>query len=658
MALRKLLIANRGEIARRIMRTARHLGLHTVAVYSAVDAGAPFVREADEAVVLHGVSAADTYLDGPQLLAAAKRTEADAIHPGYGFLSENAEFAAAVITAGLTWIGPAPATIAAMGDKLRAKRLMADAGVPVLPTALVDGFSVEEVMAHAESLGYPVLIKAAAGGGGKGMRVVTDPRALGEAITSAGREAASAFGDARLFLEPYVASSRHVEVQILGDLDGHVLHCFERECSIQRRHQKLVEESPSPALSDALRSRITTAAVAAGRAIGYVSAGTVEFILDAEGRFYFLEVNTRLQVEHPVTEAITGLDLVREQLRVASGDCLERSQDDIIAHGHAIEVRLYAEDATNDFLPAAGRVLVWEEPADIAVRFDSGVASGSDVPVQFDPMLAKVISHAPTRSEAAARLARALERLRVHGVTTNRDFLVNLLRHPAFLAGDTTTDFIARHRPVGRRLPSDLERRTAALGAALFESVTRLPQVLGTIATGFRNNPGTMQEVRYRAVPSDVTVHYRRERSGEFAYEVDGVRGTAAVRELSGDLIRLVVDGLETPLRVYAHGAQRFVQTPWGEVEFEQMDRFPRAERTKTAGGHVAPTPGRIVDVAVSAGDIVIAGQRLVVLEAMKMEHEVVAVASGRVVEVRVRIGAQVQANDLLVVLDGGETGQ
>jgi acyl-CoA carboxylase subunit alpha len=653
----KLLIANRGEIARRIMRTARRMGLRTVAVYAADDAAAPFVREADEAVALVGDTAAETYLDARQLLAAARRTGADAVHPGYGFLSENPDFAAAVTAAGLTWVGPAAETIAAMGDKLRAKRLMAAAGVPVLPTVPIEGLSSRDLVDRVDALGYPVLVKAVAGGGGRGMRVVADRATLDGAIASAAREATSAFGDGRLFIEPYVASPRHVEVQILGDHDGHVLHCFERECSVQRRHQKIVEESPSPALSDALRSRITAVGVAAARAIGYVSAGTVEFIVDAEGRFYFLEVNTRLQVEHAVTEAITGLDLVREQLRVAAGECLDRTQDEVVARGHAIEVRLYAEDAANDFLPASGRVLRWEEPAGMAVRVDAGVTTGTDVSAHFDPMLAKLIAHAPTRGEAAARLARALELLRVHGITTNRDFLVAVLRHPAFVAGDTTTDFIARHRPAPRRVPSEAEQRLALLAVTLFESARRSTtrRVLPTIPSGYRNNPGTLHRVRYRAGEREHDVGYRQERGGAFAYEIDGTRGTAAVTGLLDDRIALVVEGVRTELAVLVDGARRFAQTPSGEIQFVEVDRFPRPERARVPGGHLAPTPGRVVDVSVAAGDRVIAGQRLVVLEAMKMEHQIVAAASGRVVEVRVIVGAQVQANDLLVVLDGGE---
>ncbi|MDP2627453.1 MAG: biotin carboxylase N-terminal domain-containing protein, partial [Candidatus Rokubacteria bacterium] len=458
--LSRLLIANRGEIARRIIRSARQMGLATVTVYADPDAHAPFVTEADEAIALGGTAAAETYLDADKLIAAAQRAGADCVHPGYGFLSENGAFAEAVITAGLVWVGPRPETIRAMGDKLAAKTLMAKAGVPTLPAVAVES-PAQAAQAAAAGLEYPLLVKAAAGGGGRGMRVVRRAEDLIAAVESARREAQGAFGDERVFLEPFLEGIRHVEVQILGDSHGQVIHCFERECSIQRRHQKIVEEAPSPALTPALREQICEAAVAAGRAMGYESAGTVEFILDARGRFFFLEVNTRLQVEHPVTEAITGLDLVREQLRIAQGERLERKQEEIGVQGHAIEVRLYAEDPAHDFLPAAGRLLAWEEPAGLGARFDSGVVAGSEVSVHFDPMLAKVIVHAATRTEAALRLATVLERLRLHGVTTNRDFLVGVLRHEAFLAGHTTTDFIERHRPPLRREPGEAELRWA-----------------------------------------------------------------------------------------------------------------------------------------------------------------------------------------------------
>ena len=429
-----LLIANRGEIARRVIRTAAAMGITTVAVYAEGDAGAPYVAEADRAVALPGRTAAQTYLNIGALLAAASAAGADAVHPGYGFLSERAQFARAVAGAGLTWVGPPAEAIEVMGNKLAAKRLMADVGVPVLPSWEVVG----DTMAGLDGVPLPVIVKAAAGGGGKGMRVAGAGPAgageLAEAVAAARREAGAAFGDATVFLERYVTDARHVEIQVLADTHGGAVHCFERECSIQRRHQKIIEECPSPALDDGLRDRMGTAALAAAKAAGYVGAGTVEFVLEPSGEFWFLEVNTRLQVEHPVTEAVTGIDLVREQLLVAQGLPLSVTQSGLALDGHAIEARLYAEDPAAGFLPATGTVLDWAPAACPACRWDSGVEQGSVVGVEFDPMLAKVIAHAPTRREAALRLALALERTRIRGVTTNKDFLVATLRHPEFLA--------------------------------------------------------------------------------------------------------------------------------------------------------------------------------------------------------------------------------
>ena len=649
----KLLIANRGEIARRIMRTARGMGIATVAVYADPDRRAPFVREADEAVGLGGATAGETYLDILKLVEAATRTGAGAVHPGYGFLSENAAFARAVQAAGLTWVGPTPATIAAMGDKLAAKRLMAAAGVPTLPGVAVAGLAPADLAREAKRLGYPLLVKAAAGGGGKGMRVVGSERELADAVAGARREAAGAFGDDTLFLEPCLERCRHVEVQILGDADGHLLHAFERECSIQRRHQKLVEESPAPGLAGEVRERMCAAAVAAGRALGYVSAGTVEFIVDGQGRFYFLEVNTRLQVEHPVTEALTGLDLVREQLRVAQGECLGLEQHDIRRSGHAIEVRLYAEDPASDFLPATGQLVVWEPAADPPARLDSGVESGSEVSTQFDPLLAKVIVHAPTRDEAAARLARVLERLRVHGVTTNRDFLVSVLRHEAFLAGDTTTDFIARHHPARRREPGEAELRLAAVAAALAGQAARraAAPVLATVPSGWRNNPSAMQATRYQCGEIELAVGYRRERDGSFACRVGSWTGPARLHAVEGPWLDLELEGVRRRVAVTIAGARHWVQTPAGEVLLAEVERFPGHEREEVTGGCVAPMPGRVIEVTVAAGDRVTAGQKLLVLESMKMEHQILAAADGLVAEVRVTVGAQVDRDEVLLVL-------
>jgi acyl-CoA carboxylase subunit alpha len=650
----RLLVANRGEIARRIFRTCRQMGIATAAVYADQDRDAPHAREADVAVALGGRSAAETYLAVERIIAAAKRVGADAVHPGYGFLAENAGFARGVSEAGLTWVGPSPESIAAMGDKIEAKRLVALAGVPVLQGQELDGLSPDRLARAAAAVGVPVLIKAAGGGGGRGMRIVRDVVDLPEAVAAARREAGAAFGDERVFLERYVESPRHVEVQILGDQHGHLVHLFERECSIQRRHQKVVEEAP--AVGADLRERLTAAALAVGRAIQYASAGTVEFLLDAEGRFYFLEVNARIQVEHPVTEAVTGIDLVREQILVAEGHPLGFRQGDLSLSGHAVEARLYAEDPSHDFLPTGGRLLEWRPPLDAGVRVDSGVESGTEIPLDFDPMMAKLVAHAPTRREAALRLAVALERVVAPGVVTNRDFLVNVLRHPAFLCGDTTTDFIERHRPAKGREATDAEIMDAALAAALAGQVARRAEsrVLGTIASGWRNNPSGLQEVRYRVGAREITVGYLRERDGCFGCTLDGVAARARLAAGALPVVEVEIDGRRRAFRVTpGSGGTVFVQDARGELRLDELPRFPDPEAFEVAaGGYTAPMPGKVLDLRVRERDAVTKGQALLTIEAMKMEHLVTAAADGVVMEVRVSPGQQVDAGQVLVVIE------
>jgi acyl-CoA carboxylase subunit alpha len=515
-----LLVANRGEIARRILRTAASMGIGTVAVYAEGDAGAPFVTEADRAVALPGRTAAQTYLNIGALLEAAADAGADAVHPGYGFLSERAGFARAVTAAGLTWVGPPAEVIETMGDKLAAKRLLADVGVPVLESWEVTG----DGLPGPSGVPLPLIVKAAMGGGGKGMRVVTEPGELADAVAAARREASAAFGDGTVFLERYITDARHVEIQVLADGHGGLVHCFERECSIQRRHQKIIEECPSPSVDPGLRERMGAAALAAAKAVGYLGAGTVEFVLESSGDFWFLEVNTRLQVEHPVTEAVTGVDLVREQLLVAQGLPLSVTQDGLAIDGHAIEARLYAEDPAAGFLPATGTLVDWCPAAAPPCRWDAGVETGSVVGVEFDPMLAKVIAHAPARGEAALALALALQRSRIRGVTTNRDFLVAALRHPDFLAGRTTTSFIERSAvPLARR-PSSAELRTAAIGAALAaQAGTRAAApVLATLPSGWRNSVMPPERAEFRHGADAVVVSYARQRDGRFAMTVTG----------------------------------------------------------------------------------------------------------------------------------------
>ena len=700
-----LLIANRGEIARRILRTAAAMGIGTVAVYAEGDAEAPFVTEADRAVALPGRTAAQTYLNSDALLAAAAAAGADAVHPGYGFLAERADFARAVTAAGLTWVGPPAEVIEVMGDKLAAKRLLDGVGVPVLESWAVTGDDLPDL----SGVPLPLIVKAAAGGGGKGMRVIgagpggpgapasdstisystTSDSAggspeLAEAIAAARREAMAAFGDGTVFLERYITDARHVEIQVLADGHGGLVHCFERECSIQRRHQKIIEECPSPAVDPGLRERMGAAALAAAKAVGYLGAGTVEFVLEPSGDFWFLEVNTRLQVEHPVTEAVTGVDLVREQLLVAKGLPLSVTQDGLKIDGHAIEARLYAEDPAAGFLPAAGTLVDWCPATAPPCRWDAGVTAGSVIGVEFDPMLAKVVAHAPTRGEAALALALALQRSRIRGVTTNRDFLVAALHHPDFLAGRTTTSFIERSAvPLARR-PSPAELRTAAIGAALAAQAAAraAAPVLATLPSGWRNSVMPPEQAQYRHGQDAVVVSYARQRDGRFAVTVTGADtvpdgspgpgepGTATgadtvpdgapesgepvtVHHAGDGWIDFEAGGRRHRVHVLAAGNQVWVQGPDGDVALTAVPRFPESERGEAvAGGLVAPMPGTVLAVHVTPGDTVARGQLLMIVEAMKMEHRITAPAAGTVSEVRARPGDQVNGGDLLAVLD------
>ena len=636
-----VLVANRGEIARRVFRTARAMGMRCIAVYVDADAAAPFVTEADEAVRLSDGG----YLDAAAVVAAARAAGADAVHPGYGFLSENAGFARAVIDAGIAWVGPTPEVIESMGDKLAAKRIAVEAGVPTLPSS--------DDPASAGEVGFPLLVKAAAGGGGKGMRIVERPEDLDEAVAAAQREAKGAFGDDRVFLERYVHRARHIEIQILGDEHGNLIHLGERECSIQRRHQKVIEESPSPVIDGAQRSAMGEAALTLARTLGYRSAGTVEFLYDEDrAEFSFLEVNTRLQVEHPVTEEVTGIDLVREQLRIAAGEALDHDQDSVTFTGHAVEARLYAEDPASGFLPATGRLVAYEEPADPAIRWDSGVAAGSVVGVDFDPMLAKVVAHGPTRAEAAGRLALALERLHLGGVVTNRAFLAETLRTPAFLAGDTTTDFIDRIDPPRSLVLDEEGLRRAAVAAALWlQGDNRAhARVLADLPSGWRNSLMPPERVVLRHGGDDVEVTYQSRRDGSFAVGEDRAR----VHEWSPGEIDVELDGRRTRSRVTAAGASIHVQVPNGTVSFEIMPRFTPPGADLTGGGLHAPIPGGVLQGRCSVGDGVEAGQVLVVLEAMKMEHHVRAPVAGVVTEIRVTTGDQVDNGATLLVIDDG----
>ncbi|MGI5129616.1 acetyl/propionyl/methylcrotonyl-CoA carboxylase subunit alpha [Pseudonocardia sp. CA-107938] len=642
--IEKLLVANRGEIAARVVRTAHRLGIPTVAVFSDPDADAPFVALADEAVRLPGAAPADTYLRGDLIIEAARRTGADAVHPGYGFLSENERFARDCRGSDITFVGPTPDAIAAMGSKTEAKALMAAAGVPVLPGATLTAGT--DLAATAARIGYPLLVKAAFGGGGRGMRVVRSADELADAVEGARREAAAAFGDGTVFLERYVVDPRHVEVQIVGDAHGTVVHLFERECSIQRRYQKIVEEAPSPAVDDALRAELGAAAVAAAKAIGYVGAGTVEFVLAQDGTFGFLEVNTRLQVEHPVTELITGLDLVEVQLRVAEGAPLPPSVTGARIDGHAIEARLYAEDVTAGFLPATGTLHTFHIEGDI--RVDAGVVGGSVVSPHYDPMLAKVIAHGTTRSDAVRTLARALATARIHGVTTNRDLLVGILREAEFQAGKTDTGYLTRHDPA--RLGAAPEPGPFAVAAALATQARNRAEapVLGSLPSGFRNVGGLPQRIAFTRGEQELDVRYRMR---PFSATVNGEPLDAQLVSATPDEVVLEIGGIRRRYAVHRAGGVSYVDGPDGSAALAGVPRFPDPNAAAAPGSLLAPMPGGVVRVLAEVGAAVTHGQPLVVLEAMKMEHTVVAPVDGVLAELAVRAGDQVDTGQVLAVV-------
>jgi acetyl/propionyl-CoA carboxylase alpha subunit len=658
--IQKLLVANRGEIAARIIRSARALDIATVAVHSEPDADAPFVAAADESVPLPGATPAETYLRGEKIIEAALATGADAIHPGYGFLSENAGFARACAEAGLIFVGPPVEAIEAMGSKIAAKELMSQAGVPVLPGAVIDAdddhvaADPAKLASMAAKIGFPLLVKAAFGGGGRGMRIVRAAEEVVEAVTGARREAASAFGDGTVFLERFVENPRHVEMQIFGDTQGTVVHLFERECSIQRRYQKIIEEAPSPAVDPELRAQLGSAAVAAGKAIGYTGAGTVEFVLGQDGDFFFLEVNTRLQVEHPVTEEITGLDLVALQLQVAEGDPLPPEVTGAVISGHAIEARLYAEDPAEDYRPGSGVLHRFRVPALPGVRVDTGVRDGSVIGTHYDPMLAKVIAYGATRSQAARRLARALSEAQLHGLVTNRDLLVAILREPEFLAGHTDTGYLTRHDPaslIGR--PSELSLDVHTLAAALAAQADRRAAAVAqaTIPSGWRNVSSAPQQVQYRCGEQDISLAYRITRDGLWA-EIDG-------RALSGPIWRsanpgevdLEIDGVRRRIQVHRVGDTAYCDSVFGSAVLQEIPRLPEPGLAAAPGTLLAPMPGTVVRVAVEAGQKIEAGDVVVVFEAMKMEHSLRAPVAGTVSELLVVVGNTVDSGEVVAVI-------
>ena len=639
MTFHKLLIANRGEIACRIIKTAHEMGISCVAVYTEADTNSLFVRMADEAVKL-----SDTYLNGKEIIAAAEQTGAQAIHPGYGFLSENAQFSRDVIKAGLIWVGPSSRVITSMGDKLKAKDIAEKAGVPTLPMTTDPK--------KANTIGYPILIKAAAGGGGKGMRIVEDKKDLKESIVGAQREAQTGFGDDRVFIERYVASSRHIEIQILGDSYGNVVHLGERECSIQRRHQKIIEESPSPRVDSNMRDAMGAAAIKLAKKLKYESAGTVEFLVDDKtGEFWFLEVNTRLQVEHPVTEEVTGKDLVYEQLRIARGEELGYSQDDITWTGSSIEARLYAEDPSNDFLPATGTLIAYENDTNIDARWDTGIEQGSVVGTDFDPMLAKVITKGKTRTDAANKLALALESLHIGGVTTNRDFLVSSLRSSHFLKGKTTSDFIDKAKPKRSVILKDKILEQATIAAALWIQGRNRNDatILKNIPSGWRNSRLPRQKIGFSYLDKEVFVSYKSNRDNTFSVNEDS---TAQILNWSGKGIDIEINNSRFFSKVTQDKDNLVVHGPWGDVLFKVLPRFTLPGTEIQAGGLVAPMPGKVIDLKVKVGSKVKKGDTLVILEAMKMEHQVKASKDGKITKVLIKKDDQLENGALLMVLD------
>jgi geranyl-CoA carboxylase alpha subunit len=637
--MKSLLIANRGEIARRIMRTAKRMRIRTIAVYSDADRDALHVREADAAVRIGAAAPRDSYLNIAAIIAAAKTSAADAVHPGYGFLAENADFAQAVIDAELTWVGPPPGAIRQMGDKAEAKRIARDAGVPTIPGYDDEDQSDAALTEAARRVGYPVMIKAAAGGGGRGMRLVTAEADFAPAVTAARSEAEHAFGNVRLLLERALSGARHIEVQVFSDQHGNILHLGERDCSVQRRHQKLIEESPSPAVNADLRERTGSAAVALARAVNYVGAGTVEFLLGDDGQFYFMEMNTRLQVEHPVTEATTGFDLVAWQIRIARGERFTRTQSDIRFRGHAIEARLCAEDASRNFLPQAGRIALWAP--DDSVRIDHALETGAETSPYYDSMIAKIIAHGRTRDEARETLARALDATIALGIATNKAFLAAVLRDDEFAAGCATTEFLA-HRNI------DTGGATDATSLAI--AATLLARSAGHGEhNSWSTNPARVMRVTFDN--QDVALTYSDDVYGA---EIGDTRMAVQILSFSPPHARIALDGATDETVTFCIDGETIHLARGGQsYSLTNTTHAPAARAAAASDGRLtAPMNGRVAAVHVRAGDTAEAGRALVVLEAMKMEHALSVPQAMRVKAVLVVPGVQVTPGQLLVELE------
>ena len=640
MIFKSLLVANRGEIALRIIKTASEMGIKCIAVYVDEDADSPHVKAADESFRLPDGG----YLDTNAIINAAKQTNAEAIHPGYGFLSENAKFARKVKKEKIIWVGPSAHVISVMGDKLKAKELADKANVPTL--------TMTSNLKEASKIGYPLLIKAAAGGGGKGMRVIPSETSLNESLMAAKREAKAGFNDDRVFFERYIEKSRHIEIQILGDAHGNVVHLGERECSIQRRHQKIIEESPSPRISEDTRKKMGSAAIKLAKKIKYQSAGTVEFLLDDDTEeFWFLEVNTRLQVEHPITEEVTGIDLVYEQLKIARGEILTYKQDDITFSGHSIEARLYAENPENNFLPETGTLIAYDENLEEGARWDSGVESGSVIGTSFDPMLAKVITHAKTRSDAALKLAKTLESSHIGGVITNRDYLVSILRSEDFLKGNTTTDFVDRvELTKTQNLNQDQIIHAAMIASVWLQEVNRFNDLtLGHLPSGWTNGRLPKNSQKFLHLNEEVSISYKLGRDNIFCLN-DSF--SAYVHDCYQDGIDIEINNRRNFSMITSSKNQIIVNMPFGDVNLELIPKFHIPEEKIIEGSLVAPMPGKVIDLKVKKGSKVKSGDTLVILEAMKMEQSIKASKDGVIDEVFISKGDQVENGAVLMVME------
>ena len=650
-----ILIANRGEIASRIIRTCRKMGIKSIAVFSETDRNAPFVEQADVAVFIGESSPAQSYLDQDKIIAAAQKTEADAIHPGYGFLSENVGFAKRLEKEGIIFIGPNAKAIDAMGSKSKAKSLMKKHKVPVVPGYQGKDQSVERLTKEAVKIGFPVLLKATAGGGGKGMRIVREKKEIEKAIQAAKRESLSAFGDDELILEKYIASGRHIEFQIFGDKHGKAIHILERECSIQRRYQKVLEESPSPIMDEKLRAKMGEAAVNAAKALQYDNAGTVEFIYDDKtGDFYFLEVNTRLQVEHPVTEEITGLDLVQMQIESAQGLPLSIEQKDVKSNGYAIEARLYAEDAANDFLPVTGTIVRFEYPKVEGLRIETAIKSGSEISIFYDPMIAKIIVWDKTRSAAQRKMQYVLRNLVCQGIITNQDFLLHLLENEDFQAGNYDTHFIKNKINLKTIAQKEETKVTFASIAATLHGWHQREQartLLRAVPSGWRNNFNDPQFEDYIAGETDFSIKYRF-KNGRFEFYEGDKTYTVQLIGADDKQVRAEIDGMQYQFSIAQKGNNYFIHNEaFGNIALLQKERFPSKKAEKVAGGYEAPMPSQIVKVLVQEGQKVKAGEGLVILSSMKMENTIEAVEDGIVEEIYAVEDGNVEAGFLLLKL-------